>query len=117
MRFQTVHLHSKVSLLLLVGSHRALTSIGKLGALLTLGPRTNMRHITSCICQLEELRLDPEDRMSVYEVFSQTMNHLRLEPLVIETLFIPITPPFKLAVPSFSFILALRCIFSISLPW
>ena len=72
-----------------------------------------MRYVTGCISQLEELGLDTEDMMSVDEFRLRKISDLRMEPLIIDGLF---TLPINSAVPFFSFVLALCCIFSIHLP-
>ena len=65
MRFQTVQ---RSTFLILADCHRAHTSIGKRGGLLTLAFRTNRCHIAGCVPHLDELGPDAEDKISVDEI-------------------------------------------------
>lgn len=68
MRFQTTHSAERSAFLVLADCHRALTSIGKKGRLLTLALRTNICHIAGCVPHLDELGPDAADKISVDEI-------------------------------------------------
>jgi hypothetical protein len=78
----------------------------------------NVIHITGCVSQVEELEFDTEDGMLGGRILTKTMNDLRIEPVVADSLFFMETPHVKCAaVLRFSLTLELYYVFSICLPW